>query len=117
MPVITKDLASVLIDTGGSTRVPRPVAARFRTGDRVLVRTLNPEHHTRLPRYARGKRGTVERDHGVFVFPDTSAHRQGEKPQHVYSVRFTAQELWGPSASQRDTLRLDLWDDYLDPAP
>jgi len=29
-------------------------------------------------------------------------------------VRFTARELWGPEASERDTLRLDLWDDYLD---
>ena len=56
----------------------------------------------------------MEQDHAVFVFPDTSAHEQGEKPQHVYSVRFAARELWGPEASERDTLRLDLWDDYLD---
>ena len=56
----------------------------------------------------------MEQDHGVFVFPDTSAHEQGEKPQHVYSVRFTARELSGPDATERDTLRLDLWDGYLD---
>jgi nitrile hydratase len=29
-------------------------------------------------------------------------------------VRFTARELWGGQAAERDTLRLDLWDDYLD---
>lgn len=117
MPLVTPEAVPVLIATGGSTRVDKPVAPRFRPGDRVIVRVMNPEHHTRLPRYARGKRGVVEIDHGVFVFPDTAAHRQGEKPQHVYSVRFTARELWGPGASERDTLRLDLWDDYLDPSP
>jgi Nitrile hydratase beta subunit len=114
MPAVTKDFVPVLVATGSSTRVHRAVAPRFRIGDHVLVRTMTPEHHTRLPRYARGKRGIVEQDHGVFVFPDTTAHDQGEKPQHVYSVRFTARELWGPQASERDTLRLDLWDDYLD---
>jgi len=114
MPVITKDVVSVLINTGASTRVNQPVAPRFRPGDHVVVRNLNPEHHTRLPRYARAKRGVIERDHGVFVFPDTWAHNQGAKPQHVYSVRFTARELWGGHAAERDTLRLDLWDDYLD---
>jgi hypothetical protein len=115
MPVVvTKDFVPVLVSTGGSTRVHKAVAPRFRVGDHVLVRNIHPEHHTRLPRYARGKRGIVEQDHGVFVFPDTSAHEHGEKPQHVYSVRFAARELWGPEASERDTLRLDLWDDYLD---
>jgi nitrile hydratase subunit beta len=114
MPVVTKDLVPVLIGTGGSTRKPNPVAPRFRAGDHVTVRTMNPETHTRLPRYARGKRGVVVRDHGVFVFPDTAAHHLGEKPQHVYTVRFTACELWGLSAPERDTLCLDLWDDYLD---
>lgn len=114
MALVTRDIVPVLISTGGPTRVGQAVAPRFRPGDHVVVRNLNPEHHTRLPRYARGKRGIVERDHGVFVFPDTSAHDRGAKPQHVYSVRFTARELWGGQAGERDTLRLDLWDDYLD---
>jgi nitrile hydratase len=72
--------------------------------------------HTRLPRYARGKSGTIERDHGVFVFPDTDAHFLGEKPQHVYSVRFLARELWGEQAKPKDTVYIAMWDDYLEPA-
>jgi nitrile hydratase len=32
-------------------------------------------------------------------------------------VRFTARELWGPLASPRDTVCVDLWDDYLEAAP
>jgi nitrile hydratase subunit beta len=93
-----------------------PVASRFQTGQRVRARNINPVGHTRLPRYARGKVGTVERDHGVFVLPDTNAHFLGEKPQHVYSVRFAARELWGEQAAARDSVYLAMWDDYLEPA-
>jgi nitrile hydratase len=50
----------------------------------------------------------------VYVFPDTNAHSQGEKRQHVYSVRFAARELWGETASPRDSVYLDMWDDYLE---
>jgi len=47
------------------------------------------------------------------VFPDTNAHLKGEQPQHLYSVRFAARELWGESASSRDSVHLDMWDAYL----
>ena len=89
-------------------------APRFEVGQRVRTRNINPTTHTRLPRYARRKLGTIERDHGVFVFPDTNAHVLGEKPQHVYSVRFDARELWGERASPCDSVHLDMWEDYLE---
>ncbi len=89
--------------------------ARFKVGDRVLARNINPAGHTRLPRYARGKRGTIRCDHGVYVFADSSAHSAGERSQHVYSVAFDARELWGVSAPRRDRVLLDLWEDYLEP--
>jgi nitrile hydratase len=91
-------------------------APRFQASQRVRARNINPIGHTRLPRYARGKTGTIERDYGVFVFPDTNAHFLGEKPQHVYSVRFAARELWGEQASPRDSIYINMWDDYLEPA-
>jgi len=53
-------------------------------------------------------------DHGVYVFPDTNAGSLGEKPQHLYSVRFAARELWGEQASSPDAVYIDLWDDYLE---
>ena len=61
----------------------------------VVVKNIHPLTHTRLPRYCRDKLGCIDRDHGVFVFPDSAAHGKGEKPQHCYSVYFSAQELWG----------------------
>ena len=91
-------------------------APRFRPGQRVCARNVNPVGHTRLPRYVRGKLGVVDRVHGVFVFPDTNAHFQGESPQHVYSVRFEARELWGDACSADGAVYVDLWDDYLDAA-
>ena len=115
MPLVTKDMVEPMVKTGASCRVDAAVPARFKAGDRVTVRNINPVGHTRLPRYARGKEGVVEQDQGVFIFPDTNAHDGGETPQRVYSVRFAARELWGPQASARDVLYLDLWDDYLDP--
>ena len=92
------------------------VAPSFQVGQLVRARNINPTGHTRLPRYARGRLGTVDRDHGVYVFPDTNAHFLGEKPQHLYSVRFAARELWGEQAGPRDAVYVDLWDDYLEPA-
>ena len=112
-PVLTADMVSSVLAAGGSTRVAVKVQPRFKVGDRVRTRNINPPTHTRLPRYARDKIGTVEIDHGVFHTPDTMAHGLGQKPQHVYSVAFSAQDIWGADANPRDTIRIDMWDDYL----
>ena len=87
---------------------------RFQVGQRVRARNMHPTGHTRLPRYARGRIGIIDRD--VYVFPDTMVYSLGEKPQHVYSVRFAARELWGEQASPRAAVYIDMWDDYLEPA-
>ena len=99
-----------------AARLDEDVPPRFWAGERVVARNINPTGHTRLPRYARGRRGVIERDHGVFIFADTHAMRRDKKPQHCYSVRFTARELWGTDASARDSVFVDLWDDHLDRA-
>ena len=90
------------------------VEAGFTVGQRVRVRNIHPTGHTRLPRFARGKLGTIHRDHGIHVFPDTNAHFLGEKPPHLYSVRFAARELWGEQASESDAVYIDMWDEYLE---
>jgi len=97
-------------------RLDDNVPPKFRPGDRVAARNIHPAGHTRLPRYARGRRGVIDRDHGVFVFPDTSAMSNDSKPQHLYSVRFAARELWGADAPARDSVIVNLWDDHLEPA-
>jgi nitrile hydratase beta subunit len=94
--------------------VERPRKARFRVGDSVIARNLNPPGHTRLPRYVRGHRGTVHHDWGVFTYPDTNAHGLGRKPQHCYGVEFSARELWGADHPAAERIFIDLWEDYLD---
>lgn len=88
-------------------------APAFQIGDRVRTLNLNPIGHTRLPRYAKGRVGVVTHWHGAHVLPDSHAHDGGEDPRHLYCIAFTARELWGPEASARDTVRLDLWEPYL----
>ena len=92
------------------------VTPSFAVGDEVRTRNMNPTGHTRLPRYARGHVGVVTRLHGVHVLPDATAHGVGDRRQPLYQVRFEAAELWGPGATGRDSVHLDLWEDYLDRA-
>jgi len=89
---------------------------RFAVGEAVVTRHVHRTGHTRLPRYARGKRGEIAAHRGGHVFPDTNAHGRGEQPQHVYGVRFDARELWGEAAEPNAHVYLDLWESYLLPA-
>ena len=90
--------------------------AAYAVDDCVRARILNPTGHTRLPRYVRGRTGVIVAHHGAHVLPDSNAHDLGEDPRHLYSVVFTARELWGPDAPERDSVRLDLWEPYLERA-
>jgi len=116
IPALTAAAVANRLGRGIPSSQDPAVRPQFKVGQRVRARNMNPVGHTRLPRYARGKVGIIGRDHGVYLFPDTNAHFQGEKRQHVFSVRFTARELWGEHASARDTVHLDMWDDYLEHA-
>lgn len=116
MPILKAENVEAVLKKGGSARADAEVPAKFKAGDAVRSRNINPTGHTRLPRYARDKLGRIEVDYGVFIFADSHAHGLGQKPQHLYSVRFGAQELWGAEAAPRDAVYLDLWDDHLDPA-
>lgn len=88
--------------------------ARFRPGDRVRVLNEHPWHHTRAPRYTRGRIGEIVSDHGVFVYPDTHARDLGECPEHCYTVAFAARELWGGDAPVSDLVNVDLYESYLE---
>jgi hypothetical protein len=105
------DVAATLARGGPASR-PEPRAARFAVGDRVRTRNTHPHGHTRLPRYARGRIGAVERIHGCHVFPDRNAHFEGEDPQWLYSVRFSARELWG--TDEAHSVSIDAFEPYLE---
>jgi nitrile hydratase len=95
---------------------PAPAPAKFKPGDRVRARNIHPATHTRLPRYARGHVGVIERDHGCHVFPDSAAMESGENPQWLYTVVFDGAELWGPNADPTVKISIDAFEPYLEAA-
>lgn len=93
------------------------VRPRFRSGDPVRARNIHPAGHTRLPRYVRGKAGTITRFYGIHNLQDAELPvgcRRREQP--LYAVRFESRELWGESAEAQDAVYLDMWEGYLTPA-
>jgi nitrile hydratase len=115
-PALTAAEAGDRPFTPPRTELDVDLPARFKIGQRVRGRNYHPTTHTRMPGYTRGRVGVVERDRGVFALPDTEVYFLDPKPQHVYLVRFAARELWGDTASARDSLCVDLWEDYLEEA-
>ncbi len=97
---------------GGSLRtIDAPPA--YSVGERVLARDLHRAGHHRMPAYVRRRTGVVAAIRPAAVLPDATAHFTGEEPQHVYTVSFTASELWGDGAAP-STLNVDLFETYLE---
>lgn len=115
-PPLAADRVATALAKGAPTERAITAQPRFAIGDGVTTKVMHPATHTRLPRYARGKKGIVKFHHGAHVFPDTHAHGQGEQPCHCYGVEFSARELWGADADPTLTVMVDCWDPYLDPA-
>lgn len=109
-----KDVVAALSKGRPVTR--DPVTPRFAVGDKVRTRNMHPVTHTRLPRYLRGHVGEIVLLHGTHVFPDSHASGAGESPQPLYTVRFSAQEIWGEARHPGDTVSADLWEPYLEAA-
>jgi nitrile hydratase beta subunit len=115
--VLRAETAIATIKKGFRASRPATHLARFSIGDWVRTAAVQPDHHTRLPAYARGKVGVLERVHGVHVFPDTNSRGLSESPQWLYTVTFDAQELWGESArSPNSRISVDAFEPYLEPA-
>jgi nitrile hydratase len=109
------DAVPAMLAKGSPTERPAPGPARFAVGDVVRTRAGHAGHHSRLPGYAQGKRGTITRLHGAHVFPDTNARGLGEQPQWLYTVVFDGAALWGAQAEPGLQVSVDAWDSYLQP--
>ncbi len=109
------DVAETL-HRGGPTERETNTKAIFKPGDAVRAKNITPPTHTRLPRYVRGRIGTIERVIGCHVFPDSNAQGAGENPQWLYTVRFDSRELWGDDGDPSVAVSIDAWEPYLVPA-
>lgn len=93
---------------------PEPAAPRFALGARVRVREVHQPGHTRVPRYVRGRSGTVVHVAPPFAYPDASAHGLPGRSEPTYHVEFAVAELWGADAEADDAVVVDLWETYLE---
>lgn len=109
------DVAAALA-RGSATGRPAATTPRFAVGDAVRMAAVAPPHHSRVPGYTRGKRGLIERVHGVHVFADSHAQGLGEQPQWLYGVVFEGATLWGDEAQARTQVSIDAWESTLEPA-
>jgi nitrile hydratase len=116
LPPLPKEAAEFAMTNPMPANVDVEFPTRFAVGEPVVTRNMNPLHHTRIPRYVRGKRGTIHEVQQVFLLPDTNAYGGPDKPERVYTVGFAARELWGDEAPDRDSLYIDMFDSYLEPA-
>jgi nitrile hydratase beta subunit len=103
-----------VVPAGATAKRESGKAARFKVGDTVGVDRSAPKGHTRRARYIRGAVGEVVLAHGTFIYPDAAGNGLGEHPEHVYTVRFTNEELWGAEhAEPNGSVCFDVWDPYI----
>lgn len=93
--------------------------ARFKPGDRVVVRRAYPPGHLRTPWYIRGHEGVIAQALGAFANPEELAYaRPGLPAQPLYRVRFRQRAVWpGYAGGPRDTLDIEIYQHWLEPAP
>ncbi|MEV0599253.1 SH3-like domain-containing protein [Streptomyces sp. NPDC050315] len=86
--------------------------SEFAAGERVRVRPVDPEGHTRAPRYVRGHVGRVVEAQGRWPLADDLATGTAEpRVETVYTVAFPARELWGAGTHE---VTVDLWESYIE---
>jgi len=105
-----------VVPAGAPAGRESPKAPRFKVGDTVTVRADSPAGHTRRARYIRGRTGQIVLAHGTFIYPDSAGNGGGDAPEHVYTVKFTSEELWGPdTADPNAVVYFDAWEPYIVP--
>jgi nitrile hydratase len=113
-PELPINLVESLYASAPSAHGESGIVPRFAEGDSVKAGNINISGHTRLPRYVRGKVGTVAKVYGAQDIQDHVAESD-KGPQPVYSVRFDGRELWGDMAEANQVLYIDMWESYLEP--
>jgi hypothetical protein len=113
VPLLTTDIvASWLSSDDNPWKCDVEIGPRFQVDQLVYASDVNLDPQRRCARYPRGKFGVIDRDHGVFVVPHRTVQRLDDESQHLYSVRFSACQLWG-QAHPKDSVVVNMWGDEL----
>ena len=79
----------------------------FATGQRVRIKQQTPPVHHRVPAYAKGQVGVIERVCGMHGQPEKFIRGDGEPRKRLYRVSISQNDLW-PSYSGTSGDRLDI---------
>ena len=88
---------------------------RFSVGQTVRIADRAPKEHHRVPNYAKGKTGTIERVCGTHGRPEAFVRGDGEPRTRLYRVRIPQTTLW-PSycGAARDCLDIEVFEHWLE---
>lgn len=82
-------------------------AAQFAVGEQVRIADRTPPVHHRVPAYAKGQVGVVERVCGLHGQPEKFIRGDGSPPTRLYRISLAQVDLW-PAYSGGNTDRLDI---------
>ncbi len=88
---------------------------RFSVGQRVQIADRTPPAHHRVPSYAKGHVGVIERVCGMHANPELCIRGDGKPLQRIYRVRIPQTDLWAPyEGSDGDNLEIEIFEHWLE---
>lgn len=91
--------------------------AKFSAGQRVRIVDRTPPVHHRVPSYAKGQTGVIERVCGTHGMPENFIRGDGKPEQRIYRVSIPQNELWNAYDGTRDDLlEIEIFEHWLEPA-
>lgn len=92
-------------------------ATKFAAGQRVRIADRTPPVHHRVPSYAKGQVGIIERVCGVHGMPEHFIRGDGEPAQRIYRVTIPQTDLWQSyEGTDKDIVEIEIFEHWLEPA-
>lgn len=92
-------------------------APKFATGQQVRIADRTPPMHHRVPSYAKGQVGVIERVCGMHGEPEKFIRGNGQPAQRLYRVSIPQPDLWNSySGDNGDILEIEVFEHWLEPA-
>jgi nitrile hydratase len=92
-------------------------APKFAAGQRVRIADRTPSVHHRVPGYAKGRIGIVERVCGLHGQPEKFIRGDGQPAQRIYRVQIPQYTLWDQyGGTDRDRLEIEIFEHWLESA-
>ena len=87
----------------------------FSVGQRVRIADRTPPVHHRVPAYAKGQVGVIERVSGLHPDPEKCIRGEGKPFQRIYRVCIPQSELWSQyTGANDDKLELEIFEHWLE---